>query len=256
MSDYTTLLGAEEVAQAARNIAGAAEQMSRAAQPVQPIFESLIAKHPGLREELIEMDAQPVQPVQQRECRPLLCLCPPGECIAKAQAAQPVQPSERAQDLHEKAFMPWGQAEKLALEESGIGDAEIDELIGNASNTVLIGLLDEEDVREFVRSILIHQPATVAHQAVAALKPKPVAKPYGWIDPNALCADEALRWCQIDGWLTPVYTHPPQSEQVRKPLTKDEIADLWDGTLFHITDLSTATDFVRDVEAAHNIREN
>ena len=44
-----------------------------------------------------------------------------------------------------------------------------------------------------------------------------------------------------------------RAHRVRKPLTSAEIADLWDGTLFHITDLSTATDFVRDVEAAHGI---
>ena len=68
-------------------------------------------------------------------------------------------PLQRAIDLHEKAFMPWGQAEKLALDEAGIGDAEIDELIGNASHNVVISLLDDEEVREFVRSILVHQYA-------------------------------------------------------------------------------------------------
>jgi len=47
-----------------------------------------------------------------------------------------------------------------------------------------------------------------------------------------------------------------KSEQVRKPLSDAEIADLWDGTLFHITDLSLAISFVRAVERAHNIREN
>jgi hypothetical protein len=74
-------------------------------------------------------------------------------------------PLQRAIDLHEKAFMPWGEAEKLALEEDGIGDSEIDELIGNVSNNVVISLLDDEEVREFVRSILVHQYALTPKQS-------------------------------------------------------------------------------------------
>lgn len=37
------------------------------------------------------------------------------------------------------------------------------------------------------------------------------------------------------------------------PLSDDQIADLWDAQLFHITDLAGAIDLVRDVEAAHGI---
>ena len=47
----------------------------------------------------------------------------------------------------------------------------------------------------------------------------------------------------------PLYAMP------RKPLTDEEIADLWEGQLFHITDLKLATDFVRDIERAHGIGE-
>ena len=39
----------------------------------------------------------------------------------------------------------------------------------------------------------------------------------------------------------------------RKPLTDDEIADLWRAQIFHIVDLKLAKDFVRDIEAAHGI---
>ena len=46
------------------------------------------------------------------------------------------------------------------------------------------------------------------------------------------------------------YNAPPQ----RKPLTDEEIADLWSAQIFHITDLKLAKDFVRDIEAAHNIK--
>lgn len=68
---------------------------------------------------------------------------------------------QRAVDLYEKSGMPWMQAEKLALEEIGIGDAEIDEMIGNASHesTAITGLLSEEELRAFVRSILLYQHA-------------------------------------------------------------------------------------------------
>jgi hypothetical protein len=48
-----------------------------------------------------------------------------------------------------------------------------------------------------------------------------------------------------------VYTTPPAAQ--RQPLTEKEIADIWDEQLFHITDMSLAIDFVRDIEAAHGI---
>jgi len=41
----------------------------------------------------------------------------------------------------------------------------------------------------------------------------------------------------------------------RKPLTDEEIADLWSAQIFHITDLKLAKDFVRDIEAAHGIKD-
>jgi hypothetical protein len=95
-----------------------------------------------------------------------------------------------------------------------------------------------------------------AQPAGAVLKPEPVSQ-YRKI----CCADWYDGHPDLEDGGGPyevrtLYTHPHQSEQVRKPLSDAEIADLWDSTLFHITDLSTATDFVRDVEAAHNIREN
>lgn len=46
-----------------------------------------------------------------------------------------------------------------------------------------------------------------------------------------------------------VNTTPPQ----RKPLTDEEIADLWSAQIFHINDLKLAKDFVRAIEAAHGI---
>jgi len=49
----------------------------------------------------------------------------------------------------------------------------------------------------------------------------------------------------------PLYTHPPQ----RKPLTDAECDDLWDTQLIHITDKVSAKQFIRDIEAAHGIKE-
>ena len=41
----------------------------------------------------------------------------------------------------------------------------------------------------------------------------------------------------------------------REPLTDEEIAELWSAQIFHIVDLKLAKDFVRDIEAAHGIKE-
>lgn len=43
---------------------------------------------------------------------------------------------------------------------------------------------------------------------------------------------------------------PPQ----RKPMTDEECDDLWDKQLFYITDKYSAREFIRDVEAAHDIK--
>ena len=41
----------------------------------------------------------------------------------------------------------------------------------------------------------------------------------------------------------------------RKPLTDEECADLWDMQVIHITDRVSAKQFIRDIEAAHGIKE-
>jgi hypothetical protein len=54
----------------------------------------------------------------------------------------------------------------------------------------------------------------------------------------------------IEEWI-PLYTTPPK----RKPLTNEECDDLWDVQLIHITDKVSARQFIRDIEAAHGIKE-
>lgn len=78
---------------------------------------------------------------------------------AVAGTSAPTSILKRATELHEKGFMPWAEAEELALSEAGIDDAEIDELIGNCGYAGLSSLLTTEDeLRTFTRSVLVHQP--------------------------------------------------------------------------------------------------
>lgn len=64
---------------------------------------------------------------------------------------------KRAEELHLKAGMPWNEAEQLALSEAGIGDPELDELIGECAQLGLDTLLATEDeLRTFARALLVH----------------------------------------------------------------------------------------------------
>lgn len=72
----------------------------------------------------------------------------------------------RATDLHEKGFMPWAEAEELALSEAGIDDAAIDELVGNCGSSGLSSVIcTPDELRTFTRAVLVHQPATTAPAA-------------------------------------------------------------------------------------------
>jgi hypothetical protein len=51
--------------------------------------------------------------------------------------------------------------------------------------------------------------------------------------------------------IAPLYTTPPK----REPLTDEECADLWDMQVIHINDKVSAKQFIRDIEAAHGIKE-
>ena len=46
-------------------------------------------------------------------------------------------------------------------------------------------------------------------QILALGTPAPVQEPFGYVDPDELSADDALRWCKIGKHTTPVYTTPP-----------------------------------------------
>ena len=63
---------------------------------------------------------------------------------------------ERAEALHEQTGMPWREAHALALEEHGIGQAALDELIGECAPRGVDSLLTTaDDLREFCRAVLV-----------------------------------------------------------------------------------------------------
>ena len=66
----------------------------------------------------------------------------------------------RAEALHLNTGMPWHQAEELALSEAGIGNAEIDELIGECAGLGMDSLITGEgELRRFARAVLVHGQA-------------------------------------------------------------------------------------------------
>ena len=83
---------------------------------------------------------------------------------------------------------------------------------------------------------------------VAALEAKdePVAYPEGDVVGPCICGSWPGGKCLKCPRIT-----PPQ----RKPLTDEECADLWDMQVIHITDRVSAKQFIRDIEAAHGIKE-
>jgi len=83
-----------------------------------------------------------------------------------------------------------------------------------------------------------YQRATAIFERRCLYTSPPKREPEPVIDKSA-----AIRIATSLGWT-------PQ----RKPLTDEEIADLWSAQIFHIVDLKLAKDFVRDVEAALGIK--
>lgn len=77
----------------------------------------------------------------------------------QARVVEPVGKTllSRATDLHEKAQMPWSEAEALALSEAGITLSTIDELIGNSAYRGVDSLLTTpDDIRKFTCALLVH----------------------------------------------------------------------------------------------------
>lgn len=91
-----------------------------------------------------------------------------------ARAFQPTGLLTRAIDLHEKAGMAWSDAEELALREHGISDEAIREVMGECTAS---RVLVEDEITSFVRSVLVHGSALLAHPNTGAHPPE--AEPTG-----------------------------------------------------------------------------
>lgn len=75
---------------------------------------------------------------------------PAGDAAMLAPCADLLQ---RASDLVEKCQMPWHEAERLALDEAGITEVEIEELQGECQfSTILTG----DEITAYTRAILVH----------------------------------------------------------------------------------------------------
>lgn len=117
----------------------------------------------------------------------------------------------RAIELHEKTSMPWAEAERLALSEAGIDDAAVDELIGECGPSGLKTLLaDPDDLRDYTRSVLVHQP--VATPPAVAVTETPTQLGYTLSDVHeafsrgAAGAVQGLTDEQIEAIAREVYT--------------------------------------------------
>lgn len=76
--------------------------------------------------------------------------------------------AQRAIDLHDKASMPWDQAYELALQEFGVDDDDLRELIGECGNGDDY-LLNREAIEGFARAVLVWGPDYICQSPVAKI---------------------------------------------------------------------------------------
>jgi hypothetical protein len=65
------------------------------------------------------------------------------------------------------------------------------------------------------------------------------------------CKTDAEKLAYAAGWWKALEAN--RAQPVREPLSDDDIADIWDGWLIHITDKISAIQFARAIEADHGI---
>jgi hypothetical protein len=110
---------------------------------------------------------------------------------ALKQAQEPVEARslfDRANDLHDKAAMPWTEAEKLALSEQGIDDAQIEELIHEHASTILVEFTKGwEDLQEYTRALLVHAVTHPAPKQAQAQEPVTRCGGRGYCDRMPFC---------------------------------------------------------------------
>lgn len=63
---------------------------------------------------------------------------------------------DRAEALHLNTGMRWDEANRLALSESGIDDAAIEDLCSECAVLGTESLLTGDEIRDFARAVLVH----------------------------------------------------------------------------------------------------
>jgi hypothetical protein len=150
-----------------------------------------------------------------------MALAAQGGQEAEPVAAEPKSLSDRVKDLREKCFMPWAEAEALALSEIGIDEDEINKLIETYAPSS-VEACDAGDLRQFVCSILVNRPSgtrprdrlySAVNEMMAHLGRD------GQIDGRHAAVDAVMTVLHgIDGGSPPmdrgseVYTHPPRTQ--------------------------------------------
>lgn len=88
--------------------------------------------------------------------------------IEAALAAGPISKlAQRATDLHEKADMPWDDADELALRENGLSEDALCDVIADFGLIDHDGvrLMSDQDIKNLVRHVLVWSPIQIHHDA-------------------------------------------------------------------------------------------
>jgi hypothetical protein len=75
--------------------------------------------------------------------------------------------AQRATDLNKKAFMPWGEADELALSEAGLSEEDLTAVVEDYhyANEDSVFLMNMHDLYEFSRHLLVWSPLEAEHDA-------------------------------------------------------------------------------------------
>lgn len=88
--------------------------------------------------------------------------------IEQALAAGPISKlAQRATDLHEKADMPWDDADELALSEHGLSEDALCDVIADFGLIDHDGvrLMSDQDIKNLARHVLVWSPLQIHHDA-------------------------------------------------------------------------------------------
>jgi hypothetical protein len=79
------------------------------------------------------------------------------------------------------------------------------------------------EVHSLPAQMLEHEPENEPHVSLASVQGQ---RPYAYANPDAMSADTAFRWCEIEEFTMPVWTSPPAAQRTWVGLMDDEILKL------------------------------